>query len=185
MMERTNEARARLARDAVAHHAFRIGAADEPLSTQITGLLVGIRHLCETEGHSYPQIDGRARHDFAAVVVTPVEQSSTSYLPDKSSTDEKVAIILSYDMRVSTRDEFLNATDRPEGLLERAQGTRDGDKDNDLTVFNHVIWDPLGDDDSWMLWGDDLNELLDYTIGPDGPLTSGDHSYHVNQRKEA
>jgi hypothetical protein len=58
--------RVTLARDAVAHHAFRTGSADDPLSTQIVGLLCTIRHLCEAERLSWRHLDAEARDAFLA-----------------------------------------------------------------------------------------------------------------------
>ena len=55
-----------------------------------------------------------------------------------------IATAESYGFRIQTRAEFEAATDRPEGLLERAN----------RYPGSHVIWDPNGDGEDWMLVGD-------------------------------
>lgn len=73
-----------------------------------------------------------------------------------------------YGYRVNTREEFLAATDRPEGLLERAQGLNVAYRFGDLmTRYDHVVWDPECDVDGWMLWGNDREEIAQETLDTD------------------
>lgn len=67
-----------------------------------------------------------------------------------------------YGYKLVTREQFLSATDRPEFLLERAQGNDPrGEFGNqeDLTHYTFVVYDPDDDYEGWMLWGDDPNVL--------------------------
>lgn len=96
--------------------------------------------------------------------------------------EEKMAIVHSYEMKAVTREEYLAATDRPEFSMERSKGTLEGYEGKDWTIHKFVIYDPQADCDGWLLWGDDLDELLDETIDG-GPLDEGDHPYHVAHRE--
>lgn len=60
-----------------------------------------------------------------------------------------IEIVQSYDFKVVTRVEFETASDRPNGLLERAAQYAGG----------WVIDDPIDDDQGFMIIGDDADAL--------------------------
>lgn len=57
--------------------------------------------------------------------------------------------IESRGFRLVAWSEFVAATDRPNGLLERAENHKAG----------YVLYDPSADDEGWLLVGDDPDEL--------------------------
>lgn len=62
-----------------------------------------------------------------------------------------IATAESYGFRITTWAEFEAATDRPEGLLERALQFKDA----------HVLWDPDDGDEGFMLVGSDRQDLAE------------------------
>lgn len=90
-------------------------------------------------------------------------------------TKRKIEIVESYGFLVQSRGEWFDSAPS-NGWRHRAEG---------LDHMAYVIVDEEDHpEDGWMLWGNDLDELLDETIGPNGPLWEGDHSYHVEARAE-
>lgn len=66
-----------------------------------------------------------------------------------------------YDYKFATWDEFLKA-DVPAGLIERAKSWIEPTSDNGLDYENHVsfvVFDPLDDEDGYLLIGNDALEL--------------------------
>jgi len=84
--------------------------------------------------------------------------------------DASLKAVESYGFKLATWKEFENASDRPDGLLERAQKYASPDC--------QVIYDPLSDDDGWLLVGD-KQEIVKETAAhlidlepPTGPLSA-------------
>ena len=95
-------------------------------------------------------------------------------------------LVDAYGYRLVTWEDFVGATDLPEGLLERAvEETADREEDRDW-----VVYDPDGDADDWMLTGD--REAIARTVvehiirlnPPTGPLSGAvlDASTTISQR---
>lgn len=81
---------------------------------------------------------------------------------------------IEWGYKLVTREEFLAATDRPGGLLERAKGINpDHDQKADLTVHTHVVYDPDDDYEGWMLWGNDPEALDRETMDMIGEKSDG------------
>lgn len=85
--------------------------------------------------------------------------------------EASLAAIRSYGYKLVTWQEFQEATDRPDGLLNRAILT------SQIAERIDVIYDPDDDGDGWLLVGN-RNEIVRETaahlIGidpPDGPLS--------------
>lgn len=65
------------------------------------------------------------------------------------TTEEHIEFIQAYDFKLLPRAEFEAATDGPSGLLERAKEYSGA----------FVVYDPLADDEGFMIIGDDKAAL--------------------------
>jgi len=97
-------------------------------------------------------------------------------MPDLSSFETNRDHLEAYGYRILPWEEFVIATDRPDGLLERAvEETSERDE-----VPDWIVYDPDGDAQDWMLVGD-REEIAHETVlhivrcdPPTGPLSRGE-----------
>jgi hypothetical protein len=73
----------------------------------------------------------------------------TSMYVALTDTDEQIKFIVSYDYKLVSRAEFDAATDLPAGLRERASQYEG----------SWVVYDPLNDDEGFLLVGNDREAL--------------------------
>jgi len=77
--------------------------------------------------------------------------STVCILKEAARRKTERAIVESYGYKLVTRAEFEVATDKPEGLAERAAPF--------METNSFVIYDPADDCDGFMIWGDFAHEL--------------------------
>lgn len=62
-----------------------------------------------------------------------------------------------YEFKLVTWDEFVKVTDLPDGLLNRAENY------HETEPFEYIVYDPIDDEDGFMLFGNDPEELASDT----------------------
>lgn len=73
---------------------------------------------------------------------------------------KRVQLVEDFEYKVVSWGDFINTPNLPEGLLDRALSVTQ----NCLFERNWVVYDPLDDDEGWMLIGENLDEIVLETI---------------------